>query len=252
MPKVKRGVFVAPFDELVDPSLLVALAEQAEEHEWDGFFLWDHMRYLAPVRAIADPWVALSAIAARTQRMRLGPLVTPLPRRRVQKVARETASLDLLSGGRLVFGVGIGGDEAGEFSGFGDEPDDRRRAQLLDEGLERLVELWNGEFQPVPVQRPRVPVWVAAVYPHRRPVARAARWDGLFPIQLPSPQALEELREEIRALRGSLEGFDLIAEISAGEDVEPWARAGATWVLTAFSQTPGLDEVRAAIIAGPS
>lgn len=251
MSRLQRGLFVAPFDELSDPSLLVTLAEEAEEHAWDGLFLWDHIKYRPPVQAIADPWVALSAIAARTQRLRFGPLVTPLPRRRIQKVARETATLDLLSGGRLVLGVGIGGDDAGEFSDFGDEPDDRRRAQLLDKGLERLVELWNGEFQPVPAQQPRIPVWVAGRYPHRRPVQRAARWDGLFPIDLPSPDALSELRETVSALRGSVDGFDLIVEISPGDHVEPWTRAGATWVLTSFGRTPQVDQVRAAILAGP-
>jgi alkanesulfonate monooxygenase SsuD/methylene tetrahydromethanopterin reductase-like flavin-dependent oxidoreductase (luciferase family) len=89
---VKRGLYLAPFDELANPSVLVSLAEQAEAHGWDGVFLWDHIRYRPPVRAVADPWIALSAIAARTQRVRLGPLVTPLSRRRVHKVARETTS----------------------------------------------------------------------------------------------------------------------------------------------------------------
>jgi alkanesulfonate monooxygenase SsuD/methylene tetrahydromethanopterin reductase-like flavin-dependent oxidoreductase (luciferase family) len=97
----QRGIFVAPFDELVEPRLLAELAVRAEARGWEGFFLWDHVAYRQPVRAVADPWVAMAAIACATERIRIGPLVTPLSRRRVQKLARETVTLDRLSGGRL-------------------------------------------------------------------------------------------------------------------------------------------------------
>src|SRR5579872_1120055 len=113
-----RGLFLAPFDELAEPRVLVDLAVEAEENGWDGVFLWDHIVYRAPVRAVADPWVMLSAIAARTERLRLGPLVTPLSRRRVQKLARETVTLDRLSGGRTVLGVGLGAEH--ELAPFGE------------------------------------------------------------------------------------------------------------------------------------
>ena len=126
----KRGIFLPPFDELVDPRTLVELAQAAEERGWDGFFLWDHIAYRAPVRAIADPWVALGAIANATENLRLGPMVTPLSRRRVQKVARETVTLDRLSDGRLTFGVGLGGAEDIELEPFGEEVDARKRAQI--------------------------------------------------------------------------------------------------------------------------
>ena len=95
--EAKHAIFVAPFDELVDPRLLAELAALAEQRGWDGFFLWDHIRYREPVQAVADPWVALAAIAVATERLRIGPMVTPIARRRVQKLARETATLDLLS-----------------------------------------------------------------------------------------------------------------------------------------------------------
>jgi alkanesulfonate monooxygenase SsuD/methylene tetrahydromethanopterin reductase-like flavin-dependent oxidoreductase (luciferase family) len=249
----KRGIFLPPFDELVEPSTLVELAELAEEHGWDGFFLWDHIAYRAPVRAIADPWIALAAIACATERLRLGPLVTPLPRRRVQKVARETVTLDHFSGGRLTFGVGLGGAENVELEPFGEEVDPRKRAVLLDERLERLAELWAGEFEPIPVQEPRIPVWVAGRWPNRRPVRRAARWDGLFVIDLPGPDAVEELATEIRELRaGNDDPFDLVVEIPIGADAAPMEAAGATWILTdSDSLQPRLAEVRDAIKAGP-
>jgi|GraSoiStandDraft_4_1057263.scaffolds.fasta_scaffold03441_7 alkanesulfonate monooxygenase SsuD/methylene tetrahydromethanopterin reductase-like flavin-dependent oxidoreductase (luciferase family) len=274
---VKRGIFAAPFDELVDPRTLADLASAAEDRGWDGFFVWDHIRYREPARAVADPWVALSAIALATERLRIGPMVTPLSRRRVHKLARETVTLDHLSRGRLVLGVGLGSDLNNELEPFGEVTDPRERARLLDDGLARLTQFWSGEFEPPPVQRPRIPVWAAARWPNvsgrrmgekpatgarrerarlvsnRRPLRRAARWDGLFPIELPGPEALAALVEEVREMRGGTqEPFDFVAEISPGDPVEPWEAVGATWVLTGFDFTPKLDEVREAIEAGPA
>jgi len=248
---VKRGLFIAPFDELVDPRLLADLAVRAEARGWDGIFLWDHVTYRAPVRSVADPWVALSAIACATRTLRLGPLVTPLSRRRVHKLARETVTLDRLSGGRLILGVGLGSDSTGELEPFGEVVNPRERARLLDQGLERLTEYWNGEFSPRPVQQPRIPIWVAARWPHRRPLRRAARWDGLFPIELPGPAELAELAEETRRLRANDDPFDLVVDLPPGVEAESWERAGATWVLTGFESQPREADVRAVIEAGP-
>jgi len=248
-----RGIFVPPFDELVDPTVMADLAEEAERHGWDGFFLWDHVAYREPVRAVADPWVVLAAIACRTERLRIGPMVTPLARRRVHKLARETVTLDHLSRGRLTLGVGLGSDRNNEFERFGEVTDARERARLLDEGLARLAGYWTGELEPPPVQQPRIPVWAAARWPNRRPVRRAARWDGLFPIELPGPEALAELVKEVRATReGNDEPFDFVVEDAPGAPSDPWEAAGATWVLTSFGFTARLEEVRAAIEAGPA
>src|SRR5829696_4815887 len=155
---VNRGIFLAPFDELSDPRKLADLAASAESRGWDGVFLWDHVAYRAPVRTLADPWVVLSAIAYATERLRLGPMVTPLARRRVHKLARETVTLDHLSRGRLTLGIGLGSDRNNEFERFGEVTDARERARLLDEGLARLVGYWTGELEPPPVQQPRIPV----------------------------------------------------------------------------------------------
>jgi alkanesulfonate monooxygenase SsuD/methylene tetrahydromethanopterin reductase-like flavin-dependent oxidoreductase (luciferase family) len=249
----KRGIFVAPFDELVQPRLLAELAVTAEANGWDGFFLWDHLQYRPPVRAVADPWIALAAAAYATEQIRLGPLVTPLSRRRIGKLARETVTLDHLSDGRLTLGVGLGSDNTGEIERFGLPGDPRERARLLDEGLQTLEEYWSGGLEPPPVQQPRIPVWVAARWPNRRPVRRAARWDGLFPIEMSGPDALATLAAEIRELRMDAgdRPFDLIAEISPGGDPAPWAEAGATWVLTSWDSQPREADVRAAIDAGP-
>jgi alkanesulfonate monooxygenase SsuD/methylene tetrahydromethanopterin reductase-like flavin-dependent oxidoreductase (luciferase family) len=249
---VKRGIFLAPFDELVDPRLLGELAGRAEAQGWDGFFLWDHVAYRPPVQAVADPWVALAAVACATETLRLGPMVTPLSRRRVHKLARESVTLDHLSRGRLTLGVGLGSDRSGELEPFGEVVDARERARLLDHGLERLAAYWGGEFAPPPVQRPRIPVWVAGRWPNRRPLQRAARWDGLFPIDLPGPDALAVLADEVRALRGEGGGsFELVVEIAPGENVVPWEAVGANWVLTGFGNQPRETEVREAVEAGP-
>ena len=208
--------------------------------------------YRAPVRAVADPWVTLAAVACATSRLRIGPLITPLSRRRVHKVARETVTLDLLSSGRLTLGVGLGSTRNGELEPFGEVADRRERARLLDQGLDDLVRYWAGEFQPVPVQQPRIPVWVAAEWPHRRPVRRALRWEGLFPVGLPGPEPLAELISEVRESRPACDPFDVIVDIPPGDDPAPWARAGATWAVTDFGMQPTEAEVREVINAGPA
>ena len=248
-----HGIFVAPFDELYEPALLARLAARAEERGWDGFFLWDHVRYRAPARAVADPWICLAAIAAATERVRIGPMVTPVARRRPHKLARETVTLDHLSGGRVVLGVGLGSDSSREFEDF--EPhavDPRERARLLDEGLDALARHWSGELEPGPLQQPRIPVWVAGRWPNRRPLRRAVRWDGFFPIDLPGPQALAELAGDLADLRKDAGGpFELVVTDPPGADWDAWIAAGATWCLTGWDSQPRLADVRAAIEAGP-
>ena len=249
---MKRAIDVGLFGELADPRVAARLAARAEDRGWDGFFVWDHIAYRAPVRAVADPWVTLAAVACATSRVLIGPMVTPLSRRRVHKVARETVTLDLLSSGRLVFGVGLGSTRHGELEPFGEVTDPRERARLLDQGLDALAGYWAGGFEPVPVQRPRPPVWVAGEWPNRRPVRRALRWDGLFSIGLPGPDALAELAAEIRDARPGGGPFDLITELPPDTDLGPWEQAGLTWAVTFFGLQPTEAAVRAVIDAGPS
>src|SRR5829696_6561859 len=194
---MRAGLWLPLFEELADPGAVARLAADAEERGWHGVFVWDQLRWREPIKQVADPWITLAAIAAATEEVMLGPMVTPLARRRPAKVARETATLDLLSGGRLTLGVGLGSDHfASEYSITGEELDDRRRAQMLDEALGILQAAWSGEpvrhrgehytvdemrFLPRPVQRPRVPVWVAGSPGKPRPMRRAARYEGFFP-----------------------------------------------------------------------
>lgn len=249
----RRAIFVAPFEELSEPALVAELAAKAERKGWDGFFVWDHVAYAEPVRALADPWVTLAAVAMRTERVKIGPLVTPLARRRPHQLARETVTLDRLSRGRLVLGVGLGSEVTGEFDPdhFGEEGDPKARAKLLDDGLERLLAYWDGGFEPRPLQRPRIPIWVASRWPRRKPLRRAARYEGLFPIDLPGPDALAELAAEVTAMRKDDGPFDVVAESPPGEDPAPWIAAGATWHLTSFGRQPTKAEVEQAIDAGP-
>lgn len=237
---------MAPFDELAEPRLLAELAVHAEAAGWDGFFLWDHVDYRPPVKALLDPWVCMAAIAFATERVKIGPLITPPARRRIHKLARETVTLDRLSNGRLIFGAGLGSDNSGEFSKFGEEADGKARAKLLDDGLDQLVAYWDGGFEPRPVQQPRIPVWLAARWPNRRPVRRALKWDGLFPIDMDGPDDLAELTAEVRAERPD-DAFEIVVTNPAGTDPSPWEQAGATWCLTGFGNQPSLTEVEAAI-----
>jgi alkanesulfonate monooxygenase SsuD/methylene tetrahydromethanopterin reductase-like flavin-dependent oxidoreductase (luciferase family) len=270
---MRCGLSLPLFDPLADPAVVARLAGEAEEAGWDGFFVWDHIRWREPVTAVGDTQVTLAAIAAATERIRFGPMVTPLARRRPAKVARETAALDLLSGGRLTLGVGLGSDEfASEYSITGEELDDRRRAQMLDDALEIIEAAWSGDpvchrgehytvdavrFLPRPLQRPRVPVWVAGTPGKPRPMRRAARYDGFFPVSLDSPDQLAEIVARIGALReeagrGPDEPYDVIASLDPGVDPAPYHQAGATWGLASPGwEGTSVDKVRGVIREGP-
>lgn len=266
---MQHAIFLAPFDSCSEPSLLMELAVAAEDAGWDGFFLWDHITYRDPVVSLADPWVAMAAMAVATQRLRLGPMITPPARRRPAKLARETATLDRLSGGRLTLGLGLGSDNSKELSGFGEEVVDRTRGAMLDESLAVLEQCWSGEpvrfsgehyeidskpFLPRPVQSPRPPVWLASRGGARKPMLRAARYDGWFPIELAGPDALAAGVAEIASFRDDARlpaAFDVAITTESHEDPAPWAAAGATWWLEGFGLSPDLEDVRRTIAAGP-
>jgi alkanesulfonate monooxygenase SsuD/methylene tetrahydromethanopterin reductase-like flavin-dependent oxidoreductase (luciferase family) len=271
--------------EYADPGLLVDLAVEAEAAGWDGVFVWDHIaREEDPSVPATDPWIAVAGMAARTQRVRLGIMVTPLARRRPWKVAREAVALDALCGGRFTLGVGLGGGAQAEFAAFGEDPDPRVRADRLDEGLAILDGLWSGEpfsfegehhrvsgahFLPRAVQEPRVPIWVAGRWPNRRPFRRAARWDGVFPLfagvesgEMPMPELLAEAVRYTREQRpdDAAGPFDVALEcVSAGEDraadaalAQDYTRAGLTWWIEELGWFRGpLDIVRERVRRGP-
>jgi alkanesulfonate monooxygenase SsuD/methylene tetrahydromethanopterin reductase-like flavin-dependent oxidoreductase (luciferase family) len=254
---MRYGLNLPPFGDFADPHALAELARDAETAGWDGFFIWDHMIFDPTWHPIVDPWVGLAAVAMSTSRVRLGTMLTPLPRRRPWKLARETVSLDHLSGGRLILGVGIGDPAQWEFGDFGEQTDARVRAQQLDEGLAILTGLWSGEpfsfqgqhyqlnemrFLPRPVQSPRIPIWVGGWWPNKPPMRRAARWDGVFPGQQSgqlTPEDLSAIKDYIQRHRSVTTPFDLVfSGETTGNDpaqdaalVAPYAAVGATWWL---------------------
>jgi alkanesulfonate monooxygenase SsuD/methylene tetrahydromethanopterin reductase-like flavin-dependent oxidoreductase (luciferase family) len=245
---VRHGINLAPFGPLAEPRATLEVAAAAEQYGWDGLFVWDHLMWVGGPQEVADPWVLLSAIAATTHRIRIGPMVTPLPRRRVQVVAKQSVTLDHLSRGRLVLGAGAGGDARRELSAFGEGMDGRERAARLEESLEALVALWSGEtvsyrgrhvvidgavLSPLAVQRPRIPIWVGVVGGHDRAVRRAARYDGIFPIDVDIDR-MARIVDTVRAERGSLEDFEVVAAVLPGVDTAALEALGVTWFMHSF------------------
>jgi len=268
-----------------DPRTIADLAHELEAHGWDGAFYWDGISLGVQWDEVGghlyDPWVTMAAMAMRTERVRLGAIVTPPSRRRPWKLARETMTLDRLSGGRLVVPVGLGAVET--FGKVGEVTDRKTRAAMLDESLAILAGLWSGEpfafegehyqigemaFRPTPVQRPRPPIWVVGAWPRPKSMARALRWDGIllnFPVPDGSqgegtPERYAEVAAYVAAHRTEPGPFDIIAEgvtpaddpAAAAAQVRPYAEAGATWWIESPWQAPNdVPDLRRRIAAGP-
>ena len=254
---------------------------------WDGAFLEDYAFYhndtyrSVPGVPTYDPWVALAAMATQTERVRLGTAITLLPRRRPWKLAREAVSLDYLSGGRLILGVGSGDVSDKGFTHFGEITGPKQRARLLDEGLEILVGLMSGSpfsykgehytieevtFLPEPLQHPRIPIWVGGMWPRKVPLRRAARRDGFIPYkQAEDGRQVDMTPEDVRRIRAAVERertepgpFDLV--VGGDERREDWdeersvisslAEAGATWWLE-WVPAASFEEMCRAIVRGP-
>ena len=277
---MQSALSVPNFGSFGDAELLVELAVEAEVGGWDGFFVWDHVRLFDDFSLpVVDPWVTFGAIAQATERIRIGPMVTPVSRRRPYKLARETVTLDHLSGGRVVFGVGLGEPPRADFEWLGEAAGSRTRADLLDEGLEVITKMWSGEpldhtgeaftargpgFLPAPVQVPRIPIWVAGAWPNRRPLRRAARWDGVVPLVVggdlgfhePSVDEFAEIIAYVTDLRVGDDPFDVVAmgsRLLYGEpDLDAFAELGATWWMESIGYPgPTFDDWRDVIRSGP-
>ena len=285
---MRHGVVIPNMGVCADAALVARLGREAEEAGWDGVFVWDALD--APVedprnRATCDAWVALGLLAHETRSVTIGPMITPLSRRRPWKVARETTTVDQLSRGRLVLPVGLGYLGDGGFSKVGEVTDRRARAQRLDESLAILRGCWSGEafsfagehfnvqestFLPPSFQRPRVPVWVVALWPRPRSMARALRWDGIIPAVArgdgghdPRPEEVREIGDHVQERIGA-RPYEHVVEIStkgqseaqASELAAAYAAAGATWwlepVWELFYEHPGeVGPMRERILQGP-
>ena len=245
-----------------DPRFLVELARRAEDAGWEALLLEDYVSYQGdPAAPTCDVWPVLGAIAALTQRLLIGTSVTPLPRVRPWRIAREAAAIDQLSDGRLILGVGVG--DAGEaiggdpsFTHFGEELDLRRRAAMTDEALTIIDGLWQGEpfrfegrhyridevtFRPRPVQRPRIPIWIGGGYPLPGPTRRALRWDGSLLYKAPQhdPDDLGMTAADVRELRGMAGDRSWVIAVGGRPRADDWdverahlaalTEAGADW-----------------------
>lgn len=260
-------------------SHIADLAQEAEASGWDGFFLWDSF-------AGQDPWILLTSVALRTERIRIGPLVTAPSRRRPWQLASETATLDHLSQGRVILPVGLGAAEELGFARFGDVMDRKVRAELLDASIDIVQGLWNGKpfsydgkhyqlqeaaFQLTTVQSPRIPIWVVAAWPRQKSMRRALRCDGILPVKMTTagisysltPEDLRPIKAHIDTHREQPSPFDIVIEgETPGTDraqaktiVQLFAEAGATWWLEDVAITPyergGIEGIRSRIKHGP-
>jgi hypothetical protein len=253
-------------------------AHEAENAGWDGFFVWE------PVWGV-DAWVCLTAAAMRTERIRLGTMLTPLSRMRPWKLASETATVDNLSNGRVILAVGLGATDTG-FKEFGEVTDRKKRAELLDEGLDILTGLWRGQpfnyegkhykvketefiLPPPPVQHPRIPIWVVGAWPRPKSMRRALRYDGLLPAVIgedgkvrmspPTPAEIQAMKAFIDANRTQDTPFDIIMEgqtplddpENAAKMIRQWEEVGVTWWVEAMWEDSDPDKVLARIRQGP-
>lgn len=282
---MRFGLYLPTEGVFADVRLLAGLAHEAEDAGWDGFFIWDELlpiyEHSDPVRKalgqsgnVVDAFVALTAIAANTTRLRFGALVTPLPRLRPEMFAKQTATLDRFSEGRLTLGIGLGNPNT-QFTAFGGEADIRVRAAMVDEFLDLLAQLWSGQevnargvhyvatgvsIVPTPVQTPRIPIWIGADSKNRAPRRRAARWDGFVPASDSWPDGVISVAEyeaivaDITDLRPHWHPFDVVlignaaGTLPTTDSLPAYAAAGVTWVLV---QALSVDDARNRIRNGP-
>ena len=247
----------------------------AERAGWDGVFVWE-------AAFGVDAWALLAAIAARTQRVRLGTMLTPLPWRRPWKVASQVVTLDQLSRGRATLAIGLGAI-ATDLPDTGEVTDLRERAAMMDEGIDLIRELWAGRQRYagtyyrydcdrddlVRVGRPvqeRIPIWVVGVWPRPKSMRRVLRCDGIIPQYGDGDDTPEVMRQLRRWLdeHDARDGFDVLSEgeTPAGDReaaiaaVTPWADAGATWWMETNWEMPHdsderMRQVDERIAAGP-
>jgi alkanesulfonate monooxygenase SsuD/methylene tetrahydromethanopterin reductase-like flavin-dependent oxidoreductase (luciferase family) len=260
---MRFSINIPNFGDFADARTVAKVAAAAEQAGWDGLFVWDHVVHDKRERRgqpFGDPWMLLTAAALTTSHLRLGTLVTPVARRRPEQLARQVATLDSLSGGRVIFGAGLGGPIDDEFGSFGETTDPVVLAERLDEGLDLLQRYWSGKpvnhrgrhyqvrdvtLLPASVQRPRPPVWIGGFWPHRRPIRRAARWDGVVPLFTTAGHGHVPPLDQVRDLVAYVDEhrthrpdspFEIVLGGVSPDDpalardlIAPLADAGATW-----------------------
>ena len=259
------------------PSSAIEFAQETEAAGWDGFFVWE------PVYGI-DPWVTLGAIAAVTERIKIGTLLTPPSRRRPWKLASEALTVDLLTEGRMILSVGLGAIDTG-FVSMGEITNRGTRAELLDESIDIISGLWAGqpfeyhgqhyqvgEFNfvhqpPPPVQQPRIPIWVVGAWNWPKSMQRVLKCDGILPTIIDQKKKIAELKpQHVREIKAFVDEnrkldshFDIVVEntspgddpTAATEKVRPWIEAGATWWIESMWQEQDSEKWRQRLRQGP-
>jgi hypothetical protein len=289
MRVMRFSINIPNFGDFADARNVATVATVAERAGWDALFIWDHVVHDKVQRSgqpFGDPWMLLTAAALATTRLRLGTLLTPVARRRPEQLARQVSTLDAISGGRVIFAAGLGGPVDDEYGSFGETTDPAVLAERLDEGLDLLQRYWSGEpvnhdgrhyqvrdvtLLPATVQRPRPPVWIGGFWPRRRPMRRAARWDGAVPLfvdarhgQIPPVDQVRDLVDYIGRLRADRPDrpYDIVLGGATPDDsakardlIAPLAEAGATWwderQIQGSDDLHRLDAVLRRIEAGP-
>ena len=276
----KYGIALIQFNEFSDPNLVIEFAIEAEQAGWDGIFLCDHLYYSRePINSISETWVLLSAIAAKTQTLKLGTYVSPLPKYHPWQLAKITATLDVLSNGRLILGLGIGGPEV-EYEAFGEKYDTKILAEKLEESLDILQGLWSGQpfsysgkhysfenvcLLPKPIQSPRIPIILGGMWPSKKPFIRAAKFDGAAPIHKNFPQELtvEEFQEIISLIKQHRTTNDTFEILKSGtgfftpetrlEMIKSYVDVGITWWLEHVNtlMQPSVEKMRKIVQQGP-
>jgi alkanesulfonate monooxygenase SsuD/methylene tetrahydromethanopterin reductase-like flavin-dependent oxidoreductase (luciferase family) len=278
---VRYAIDISPAGRWGAPRALAEMAALAEQAGWDGVFLEDYVMHPSGLDTY-DPWIALGAVALATERVRVGTLVTPLSRRRPWKVAAEALTVDHMSGGRLVLGVGSGDPQSADIGRVGEASEPRERASLLDEALEVIVALWSGEpvthhgphfdlfearLRPRPVQQPRIPIWVGGQLTRLRPRTRALHWDGACLYRVEPPDWQDVSADDVRKLRSDAAdtrqdegtGFDIcVGGRERGEDesaerayLAEIEEAGATWWHEYLPPSTPVEAARERIGRGP-
>jgi len=275
---MKFGIYAPNFgDTFGNPKLVTKLAVEAEKSGWDGFFLWDHIVNTEEgFPDTVDPFIALTSVAENTEKIHIGTTVTPLPRRRPWKLARETVTLDILSEGRLILGVGLGGPS--EFSLMNEEANPRIMAKMADEHLEILDGLWSGEdfsyagkyytidkvkFLPRPVQKPGIKMWGAGTWPKKGPFRRAAKLDGVIPLSVDyrNPLTPDDYCNMVEYMKnhGLCYPYDIvkisfnIPEGNKKRAILDFQDAGVNWWLELVSDWTGsYEKIKDIIMQGPT
>lgn len=252
--KINFGIYIANFDIFESPIDYLDLAVATEENSWDGFFMWDHTVGI-PGKPASETFTTLSAIASKTNNIKIGTTVTGLPRHRPWNLARKVATIDHISNGRFIFGIGLGARD--EYSPFNEENDNKILKEKVDESLQIIQGIFEKDhfsfsgkhyqlndvsFNPKPKQK-NLPIWVAGTWPYKGPFRRAAKFNGIFPLSADpdeirlSPKEYQDIISFINQFRDPKSDFDVVSHMytTGNKEDDAWISdyidVGVNWLI---------------------